>query len=93
MVVAQARDVGLPTVPVLHRGAVGSERELEALTTALASGTSELGGAREGVVVRRAGEFTDAEFPRSLAKWVRRGHVQTDDHWMHQAIRAQRLSR
>lgn len=93
MVAAQARDVGLPTVPVLFRGVVGSARELEALTTELAAAPSLLGGQREGVVVRRAGEFPDAEFSRSLAKWVRKDHVQTDDHWMHQAIRPQRLAR
>jgi hypothetical protein len=92
MVAAQARDVGLPTVPVLFRGVVGSARELEALTTELASVPSALGGLREGVVVRRAGEFSDREFSRSLAKWVRKGHVQTDEHWLHQAIRPQRLA-
>jgi hypothetical protein len=93
MVAAQARDVGLPTVPVLFRGAVGSEAELEALTTSLAAERSALGGVREGVVVRLAGEFPDAAFGRSLGKWVRKGHVQTDEHWLHQALRPQRLAR
>jgi|SRR5580700_9760883 hypothetical protein len=92
MVAAQAADLGLPTVPVLHRGLVSSERELEELTTALAAGPSTFGGEREGVVVRLAGEFPDAAFSRSLAKWVRKGHVQTDEHWLHQAIRPQRLA-
>jgi hypothetical protein len=92
MVTAQAREVGLPTVPVLFRGAVGSARELEALTNELAAAPSALSGAREGVVVRVAGEFADADFSRSLGKWVRKGHVQTDDHWLHQAIRPQRLA-
>jgi hypothetical protein len=92
-VAAQARDVGLPTVPVLFRGAVGSARELESLTVALASEPSPLGGLREGLVVRRAGELLDGDFSRSLAKWVRKGHVQTDEHWLHQAIRPQRLAR
>ena len=90
-VAAQAADLGLPTVPVLFRGIVGSEAELEALTVELTGEPSAFGGAREGVVVRRAGEFPDAEFSRSLGKWVRKDHVQTDEHWMHQAIRAQRL--
>ncbi|WP_437544662.1 RNA ligase family protein [Sorangium sp. So ce367] len=92
MVVAQANDLGLPTVPVLFRGTVEGERELEALTTALAREPSAFGGPREGVVVRAAGEFPDAAFQRRLAKWVRRGHVQTDEHWMHQEIRPQRLA-
>ena len=54
---------------------------------------SVFGGPREGVVARVAGEFPDAQFTRSLGKWVRRGHVQTDDHWLHQAIRPQKLAK
>ncbi|AUX36176.1 MULTISPECIES: RNA ligase family protein [Sorangium] len=92
MVVVQANDLGLPTVPVLFRGRVEDGCELEALTSALAREPSAFGGPREGVVVRVAGEFPDAAFQRCLAKWVRRGHVQTDEHWMHQEIRPQRLS-
>jgi hypothetical protein len=92
MIAAQAADLGLPTVPVLFRGAVSSERELEELTTALAAEPSAFGGQREGVVVRLAGEFRDDAFSRSLGKWVRKDHVQTDEHWLHQAIRPQRLS-
>jgi hypothetical protein len=92
MVTAQARDVGLPTVPVLFRGVVAGERDLEALTTSLAAEPSAFGGLREGVVVRRAGDFADAAFSTSIGKWVRKGHVQTDEHWQHQAIRPQRLA-
>ena len=91
MVAAQATELGLPTVPVLFRGQVESERELQALTLRLAKGRSAFGGPREGVVARVAGEFSDADFRRRLGKWVRHDHVQTDEHWMHQAIRAQRL--
>ncbi len=92
MVAAQAADLGLPTVPVLFRGAVATARELEELTTSLAARPSAFGGQREGVVVRLAGAFPDAAFAASLAKWVRRGHVTTDEHWLHQAIRPQRLA-
>ena len=93
MVVAQAADLGLPTVPELYRGQVETARELEALTLSLAAQPSVFGGPREGVVVRRAGEFRDADFQRSLAKWVRSDHVTTDEHWMHQSIRPQRLAK
>jgi len=92
MVAAQAADLGLPTVPVLFRGAVASARELEELTTQLAALPSAFGGQREGVVVRLAGAFPEAAFAVSLGKWVRRGHVTTDEHWLHQAIRPQRLA-
>ena len=40
----------------------------------------------EGYVVRVAGEFLLQEFGRSIAKFVRKGHVQTDEHWMKQEI-------
>lgn len=92
-VAAQAHDIGLPTVPVVFRGVVTSERELKALTTELAALPSAFGGTREGVVVRWSGEFADKDFGRNLGKWVRRDHVQTDDHWLHQSIRPQRLAR
>ncbi len=40
----------------------------------------------EGLVVRKAGAFDYAEFSESVAKWVRKNHVQTDEHWMSKAI-------
>lgn len=91
MVELQAQLLGLPTVPVLFRGQVSSERALRTLTDDLAREPSLLGGPREGVVVRVAGEFPEERFPASLAKWVRAGHVQTDEHWLQQEIRPQRL--
>lgn len=92
LVAAQAADLGLPTVPVLFRGEVRSEGELQRLTERLARAPSAFGGSREGVVVRLAGQFPEAAFGRSVAKWVRKDHVQTDEHWMHQAIVPQRLA-
>ena len=89
-VVMQAHDLSLPTVPVLYRGTVSTEDELRELTEQLSSQSSAFGGKREGVVVRKAGSYKD--FSKSLAKWVRKNHVQTDDHWMHMSIKPQRLS-
>ena len=43
--------------------------------------TSQLGGDREGYVVRLAGSFHYRAFRQSVAKYVRKNHVQTDDHW------------
>ena len=37
-------------------------------------------------MVRLASSFVYADFGRSVAKWVRPHHVQTDQHWMHQAV-------
>lgn len=45
----------------------------------------------EGYVVRLAQAFSFSDFARSTAKWVRKGHVQTDTHWMHTSIRKNKL--
>jgi hypothetical protein len=71
----------IPTVPVLFRGVVDSEKELKELVERLVSEPSELGGEREGIVVRSAGLFHNDDFVENVAKWVRKDHVQTDVHW------------
>lgn len=71
----------VPTVPVLFKGVVNSEEELRKLVEKLVSEPSELGGEREGVVVRNAGAFHNDHFSDNVMKWVRRDHVQTDIHW------------
>lgn len=64
---------GMPVPAVLWRG-VFDEKALRAL---------RLDHTRqEGYVVRTAAGFTRDEFPARVAKFVRRGHVQTDTHWM-----------
>lgn len=40
----------------------------------------------EGFVVRLAGSFHYDDFGKSVAKYVRKGHVQTDTHWRHMQI-------
>ena len=64
---------GMPVPPVLWRG-VFDEKALRKLRLDLTR--------QEGYVVRTVAAFDLAEFPARVAKWVRRGHVQTDTHWM-----------
>jgi hypothetical protein len=45
----------------------------------------------EGYVVRLADAFEYKDFKQSVAKWVRKNHVQSDKHWMHQAVIANGL--
>lgn len=71
--------LGLTPVPVLYRG-VYDEVVLKKLANSL-----DLNN-QEGFVVRLAGRIPYAEFSDSLAKWVRAGHVQTDEHWMNAAV-------
>lgn len=47
----------------------------------------------EGLVVRLADSFAYEDFGTSVAKWVRPGHVQTDEHWMHGTIVPNQLAR
>jgi len=71
----------IPTVPVLFKGIVNSAKELQQIVEDLVSKPSELGGQREGIVVRTAGMFHNDDFADNVMKWVRKGHVSTDVHW------------
>ena len=79
----------LPTVPVLFKGQVQSVKELKELTESLVSQPSALGGQREGIVVRNADMFHNDDFAENVMKWVRKGHVQTDQHWTRNWTKAQ----
>lgn len=74
----------LPTPRTLYRG-IWNERVVQALEVDPKH--------MEGYVVRLASSFTFPDFKRSLAKWVRQNHVQTSEHWMHQAIVPNKLKR
>lgn len=71
----------LVTVPVLFKGKVESEAELEDLVNNLVKEPSNLGGEREGVVVRNSSFFLNKDFKSNVFKWVRKDHVKTDEHW------------
>ena len=72
----------IPTVPVLFKGKVSTEKELRELVEELVEDGSSLGGETiEGVVVRVAEQFSDEMFSLKLQKWVRKDHVTTDEHW------------
>ena len=42
---------------------------------------------QEGFVIRSTGEIEYDDFSRLVCKWVRKGHVQTDEHWMHSEVK------
>ncbi len=81
-----AQELGIKTVPVLYRG-VWNEKAVKACYTRI----SECGGEQEGYVVRLADSFAYDDFKRSLAKFVRQNHVQTDDHWLSKPVNPNRL--
>ena len=47
----------------------------------------------EGYVVRDISRFTYQRFDENVAKYVRKGHVQTDEHWMNQQLTPNGLKR
>ena len=71
----------IPTVPVLFKGVVNTQKELKDIVDGLITKPSELGGQREGIVIRNAGTFNNEDFKDNVMKWVRAGHVNTDIHW------------
>ncbi len=81
-----ADEIGVPTVPVLFKGKISSEKEMKTTITDLVKETSRVGNEREGVVVRVARAFDDNEFSKCVLKYVRANHVQTSDHWRSQEI-------
>ena len=76
-----AAGLNLITVPVLYRGTFNSVDEITKFFENAIKEPSELGGAREGFVMRVADAFEDSEWSNNVAKYVRKGHVQTDEHW------------
>jgi len=79
--------LGLATVPVLARGQWDEER-VRGFDDVK---ESRYGREREGYVVRRADGFHYRNFRRSVAKFVRKDHVQTDDHWASRAVVTNRV--
>jgi hypothetical protein len=73
--------VEIPTVPVLFKGIVNSEKELEELVYSLMKQGSKFGDTIEGVVVRNSLKFKYSDFDKNVVKYVRENHVQTDEHW------------
>lgn len=72
--------LGLKTVPVLYEG-LWDEEKIRGLYQETHNGDT-----CEGYVVRVRREFHYREFRNVVGKYVRKAHVQTNDHWMRQAV-------
>lgn len=77
--VSMAGAIGVHTVPELYRG-IWDEKLLRDMTKKMDLNKME------GFVVRPAASFHLSEFSKKMAKFVRKGHVQTDEHWMKSAV-------
>ncbi|MBU6342755.1 MAG: 2'-5' RNA ligase [Bacteroidetes bacterium] len=70
----------LPLVPVYAKGTF-SPITLQKTIIEGIKVESAFGGPREGFVVRPLEGFHQAAFSKNVLKYVRAGHVQTDEHW------------
>jgi len=82
-----ANMLDLKTAPVLYKSETSVTEEWmfekinELVSTPSIKSNNEIISPKEGVVIRLQEEFSNDMFYNSLAKWVRKGHVQTDEHW------------
>ena len=87
-VVEYAEIVGVPTVPVLRDSPV-TPATLQPMVEGLVTTPSRLSAPlslgysspMEGLVARVADAFSHEAFSASVFKWVRKGHVQSGEHW------------
>jgi len=66
--------LGIPVVPILYRG-IWDEKKIRSITLDYEK--------QEGYVVRLTDSFHYRNFSRSVAKFVRKGHVTAEEHWFH----------
>lgn len=76
--------LGVTTVPVLYSG-IWDESLIRGLSKGMDLKKTE------GYVVRFYDSFHYDDFSTSVAKFVRKGHVQTEKHWRHQAFKPNSL--
>lgn len=78
--------IGLDIVPVLYHG-VYDEQKIKEICESIDTDKTE------GAVLRIVDSFEYDDFAKYVMKYVRKGHVQTDDHWMHKTIIANGLKK
>jgi len=76
-----ATDHNMKTTPLIYDGLIKSMEWLKEFLGDELKKPSELGGEKEGFVVRVKKKFHKNNFSKNVFKYVRKGHVQTDQHW------------
>lgn len=72
-------DLNLTTVPFITSGKFTLNGLANIANNVIKNG-------EEGIVIRVCRDFTDEEFETCVAKYVRKDHVQTNEHWTNQKI-------
>lgn len=78
--------LGITPVPVLYDG-IWNKKEIDYITypfVTLVCNPDQ--GRHEGYVIRLADKIRYDDFAMSYGKYVRRNHVQTDEHWMFKEV-------
>lgn len=75
-----AQILDLAVVPVYQQGFFTEQSLTDTILTGM-KGTSALGDTIEGFVCRNTASFHTNEFSQNVLKYVRKNHVQTDQHW------------
>lgn len=88
----------LKTVPIIYRGIFDIEIIQKAFDhyNAPFSGWTDVDCAiptQEGYVARNVNAFHYDDFQKNVCKYVRRDHVRTSDHWLHDAIIPNKLKK
>ncbi len=73
--------IDVDLVPIMFTGFFHSVERITEWFEENLKKPSELGGPREGFVMRTWDAFPASEFRRHVCKYVRANHVQTDEHW------------
>jgi hypothetical protein len=81
--------LGLKNVPVLYKGIYDIEKVKSCYTGKSFFGNSE----QEGYVIRLASEIPWSRHKYSIAKNVRKDHVQTSQNWMNRAVEYNELEK
>ena len=74
---------------IAMRGLGEDPADFQELLEALWEEWNPVGSVQEGVVIRPAGRYDwdhIADKQGVMGKWVRRGHVTTDEHWMKKPV-------
>lgn len=74
----------IQTVPVIYEGPYDRNKIKELAEQVIADG-------QEGIVVRNRDNYFLNTFDENVAKYVRKNHVQTEDHWMFSEIERNEL--
>lgn len=80
-VVTMSEILQIPTVPVLEIKKFKNVEELQNRILYYMSKKSKYGPEIEGVVVRNIESYPIEDFDKNVVKYVRKGHVQTDQFW------------